>query len=66
MLIEKHDDVQSYQKIQLTIKRDMTQTQILVSMMQLRREQVRARARARVKVGGRMVVVKQKDIMQHF
>ena len=64
MLIEKHDNVQSYQKIQLTIKRDMTQTQILVSMMRLRREQVRARAR--VKVGGRMVVVKQKDIMQHF
>ena len=64
MLIEKHDNIQSYQKIQLTIKRDMTQTQILVSMMRLRREQVRARAR--VKVGGRMVVVKQKDIMQHF
>jgi len=64
MLIEKHDNVQSYQKIQLTIKRDMTQTQILVSMMRLRREQVRARAR--VKVGGRMVVVEQKDIMQHF
>src|SRR5258708_24091494 len=66
IVTEKHNDVQSYQKIQLTIKRDMTQTQILVSMMQLRREQVRARARARVKVGGRMVVVKQKDIMQHF
>ena len=68
MLIEKHDNIQSYQKIQLTIKRDMTQTQILVSMMRLRREQVRVRvrARARVKVGGRMVVVKQKDVMQHF
>src|SRR5258708_40315029 len=47
MLIEKHDNIQSYQKIQLTIKRDMTQTQILVSMMRLRREQVRVRVRAR-------------------